>query len=115
MTHEQIKDALVDWFSKNPGPCLELPDGYFGGRPFDNSHKLTFVAARPHKLILELDEQVLLVFTDCKSSESGDSDFSISNFKQLTVDRQGYGDMKPHHHSYGSGTVRFRSLVLRNG
>ena len=114
MTHEEVKDALVSWFAGRPAPYMRLPDGYFGGRAGESCHKLTFVAARPHKLLVELDEQVLLVFTECHAAVSEEFEFSISDFRQLTVDGQEYVNMKPFQDTYGPGTVKFELAVRRN-
>ena len=73
------------------------------GRPGDNLYRVTFVAARPHKLLIELDEQVLAILTEpLLVSASGIA--VIIDYEQLTIDRQGYGDMTPHSDAFGRGS-----------
>jgi hypothetical protein len=72
------------------------------GRPGDNLYQVTFVVARPHKLLIEFDEQVLAVLTEPSLSRASDAEVVI-DYEQLTVDRQGYGDMVPHSDTYISG------------
>ena len=72
------------------------------GRPGDNLYQVTFVVARPHKLLIEFDDQVLVVLTEPRLSRGSDTEVVI-DYEQLTLDRQGYGDMVPHSDSYTSG------------
>jgi len=83
---------------------LKLPDGWFG-RPYDNWHKLTEFIQRPNKTILEIDEQLYLIFTgEIKEQDHGDK-IVISNFIKLVFDWQGYGDMNPNCKIYREGFV----------
>ena len=72
------------------------------GRPGDNLYQVTFVAARPHKLLIEFDEQVLAVLTEPRLTQESAVEVVIG-YEQLTIDRQGYGDMTPHSDSFRRG------------
>lgn len=72
------------------------------GRPSDNLYRVTFLVARPHKLLIEFDELVLMVLTEPRLSRGSDVE-AIIDYEQLTVDRQGYGDMTPHSAAFTSG------------
>jgi hypothetical protein len=72
------------------------------GRPRDNLYRVTFVAARPHKLLIECDEQVLAVLTEPRLARASDAEVVI-DYDQLTMDWQGYGDMTPHPDSFARG------------
>ena len=72
------------------------------GRPGDNLYRLTFIAARPHKLLIEFDEQVLAVLTEATLRRATDVEVVVS-YDQLTIDRQGYGDMTRHCESFAEG------------
>ena len=72
------------------------------GRLGDNLYQVTFVVARPHKLLIEFDEQVLAVLTEPRLSRASDIEVVI-DYEQLTMDRQGYGDMIPHSAAFTSG------------
>ena len=100
---------IEKWIKKNESFGLKLPDGWFG-RPYDNQHKITWMQERPNKLIIELDEQLFLIFTKPTVVEPSGKDLTISGFKQLSFDRQGYGDMKAHCNLFRSGVVTFVSL-----
>ena len=71
------------------------------GRPGDNLYRLTFVTQRPHKLLIELDEQVLLILTEPKVAAPG---MQVRlDFEQMTLDWQGYGDLTPHASIWSKG------------
>ncbi|MBW8183204.1 hypothetical protein [Shewanella nanhaiensis] len=95
---------IEHWNKSNEAFGLQLPDGWFG-RPGDNQHRLTYSLERENKLILELDNQLYLIFTKPLMIEKSGNDLVISNFKQLIFDYQGFGDMRSHNKPYGSGVV----------
>ncbi len=84
---------------------LLLPDGWFGGRPMENHHQLTFLAARPKRLLLELDEQLLLSFSGAPIVERTTSELAlrdgtptllIRDFRQCVFEYLEYGNDTPH-------------------
>lgn len=97
---------IQPWFNSAKLASLELPDGWFG-RPFDNLHTLTYFSIRPHKTIIELDNQLLLSFTDLASVIVNDKQLELSGFTQLVFDWQEYGNLKAHAQVYTEGLVRF--------
>jgi hypothetical protein len=72
------------------------------GRPGDNLYRLTFLTDRPHKLLIELDEQILLVLTEPKVTTVPGVQVRL-DFKQMTLDWQGYGDLTPHASIWSAG------------
>ena len=72
------------------------------GRPGDNLYRLTSIAVRAHKLLIEFDKQVLVVLTEATLRRASDVEVVVS-YDQLTIDRQGYGDMTPHCESFAEG------------
>jgi hypothetical protein len=103
-------NKFESWNKKNEVFGLQLPDGWFG-RPGDNQHRTTLILDRDNKLILELDNQLYLVFTKPLKIELSNNDLAISSFKQLVFDYQGYGDMKAHSKVYQSGEVTLVSCM----
>ncbi|HGY9594063.1 hypothetical protein [Vibrio campbellii] len=101
---------IESWIESNAVFGLKLPDGWFG-RPYDNQHRLTWIAERDNKLILEFDNQMYLTFTKPIQLKVSDSEFIVDDFQQLTFDWQGYGDVKAHSKVYKSGSVSLVSLV----
>jgi hypothetical protein len=74
--------TISRWFQEERGGSPELPDGWFG-RPMDNVHQLTFIVQRPRKLIMELDEQLYLIFTELGSIRIDGPEIVFSEFQQL--------------------------------
>lgn len=110
-----MEQSLRAWFDRVDQADLKLPDGYFGGRPGENLHELTFLAVRPRKLLIELDERLLLVFTGTPSVEERELDHGLelvlSGFAALTFDWQSYSDDEAAHASrYTDGQVTFGFL-----
>lgn len=95
---------------------LLLPDGWFGGRPMETHHQLTFVAARPKRLLIELDEQMLLSFAGQPIVEQTTSDLAladgtttlvISGYRHCVLEYLEYGNDTPHVLTYAEGRVCF--------
>ena len=91
---------------------LLLPDGWFGGRPMEGHHQLTFVAARPKRLLIELDEQLLLSFSGSPTVRrtrsrlalaDGTGTLVISGFRQCVLEYLEYVNDTPHMVSYQEG------------
>jgi len=101
---------MEKWFDKNDVFGLKLPDGWFG-RPCDNHYRLTLLEDRKHRLLIEVDDELFFLITKPVKCSYVDGNLVISNFKQVTFDRQGYGDMKPHCKVYGIGLLTF--VVLK--
>jgi len=97
-------NEFESWNKKNEVFGLQLPDGWFG-RPGDNQHRATYILDRDNKLILELDNQLYLVFTKPISIVKSGNDLVFSGFKQIVFDYQGYGNMKAYSKTYKSGAV----------
>src|SRR5579884_1914547 len=82
-----------------------LPDGELG-RPGDNLYRTTFIQDRPRKLLVELDDQLLLVITEPRLSEADQQGVTI-RFEQLTFDWQEYANYRPHATTYPPGELTF--------
>jgi hypothetical protein len=104
-------NEIVAWFARQKGAGVVLPDGWFG-RPYDNMHELTFLELRPHKLIIELDNQLLLTLTEPGRVTAADGELLLDGFAQCVFDWQEYGSLRPHATVYESGAVRFVSLTI---
>ncbi len=109
MAKKVLKRKVVSWWKRAKYFSVELPDGIFGGRPGENQHGITFIEELEHKFIVELDNKLLLVFTDLMSVTQQGDDLQFSDFGQLIFDRQEYGTMIPRVEVYNSGTVKFLS------
>lgn len=97
-----VEQIIRDFFASDRAILMQRPGGWFG-RPYDSQHELTFIAMRPHKLILELDGQAYLIFTEAKMVERRGGRLIVEEFDQLVLDRQGYVDMTAHVCVYDRG------------
>lgn len=109
----QVTTIISAWFERNPIPSLALPDGWFGGRYGEGAHRLTYLEQRPRKLLIELDEQLLLSFTEVPAVSSSGEELVLSEFQQLVFDWQEYVNLTPHADRYSRGEVRFEMRRIR--
>jgi hypothetical protein len=105
MSNLEFKTVILEWFQTVKACGLILPDGWFG-RPYDNLHRLTFIEARPHKLLLELDHQLWLILTDVSKVYTDNSELILEDFAQCVFDWQAYGSLSPQVKVYKSGVVK---------
>ena len=87
----------------------------------DSQRELTFVIERPARLIVELDERILMTFTgealevrpiDTKVLDSaGTPALEVSGFSQLVLDARLYGSDDVRARVYEQGPVLFVSEV----
>lgn len=104
-------DALIDikaWYDRVGVAGLKMPNGWFGC-PFDNLHGLTWCAATNHRVILELDHQLLLVMTDPGSVVTLDDELQVLRCAQVTLDWHEYENLRPHFSDHGPGDVHLFS------
>lgn len=81
----------------------------------ENQHDLTFIVERPGRLIMELDERMLLTFTCARLSvkqvttdvldPAGTPAVEIAEFQQLVVDARLYGTHGVEATTYDEGLV----------
>lgn len=112
------ESMVREWFCKYGGAGMILPSGWFGV-PFDNLHQLTFVATRPHNLLVELDEQILLILTGLRtvktvSLHSHRIDLVLSGFAELVLHRLAFGSLEPSTETFDQGELRFVARIATN-
>ena len=101
-----MKEEIIKFCGSMDCFGLILPSGWFG-RPYDNFHQLTWIEERKSKLIVEIDNQLYLIFTKPIQLEVINNNLVITGFEQLVFDYQGYGNMKPHCELFNYGEVEF--------
>jgi len=112
----RIQKSIVSWFSRVRVASMKLPSGWFG-RPRDAFHKLTHCATLHRKLIIELDEQLLLVLTDVENAtvsshpEQNEEWLTLSGFSNFVFDRLEYVSMAPRTEVFESGEVTFVHML----
>ena len=90
MRAQEVLDVVLDWYAVAEVASLQLPSGWFG-RPFDSRHRLTasFVAA--DRLVLVLDDRVLLCLAHPTTVQAVPESLRISGFPYGTLDHDDYG------------------------
>ncbi len=110
---------LSEFFQRGTSVGLLLPDGWYGGRPMENQYVLTMTLQRPSRLLVELDEHLLLTFTgeDLRVDEvvteelddRGTPAISVNSYRQAVVDARKYGSPETSVSVYRDGCVWFVS------
>jgi hypothetical protein len=111
--------VITSFFDRGVTVGLHLPDRWYGGRPMENQHELTLVQERPARLIVELDERILLTFTGEALSvravttdvldPAGTPAVAVEDFRQLVVDARLYGSDEVRAEVFRGGTTLFVS------
>jgi hypothetical protein len=104
-TDAMFAGIISGWFAATGGGIIELPTGQHG-EPLDAVYHLTGVIERPRKLILELDECLLLVFTELGTVRIEGPQLVFAGYRQLVVIWQTYGAPAPDASLYRDGEVR---------
>jgi hypothetical protein len=98
------------WFDtvgQADGPLL--PDGWFGGRPRENSYFLEDVQLLGDALVVQLSEETTLRFDGPGRVFVEDSDLVFDGFRRATIRWRDYGggrDLPYHERIYDVGQVR---------
>jgi hypothetical protein len=115
-----LERDIRNFFDKYRVADLLLPDGWFGGRPMEAHFRLTFVSARPKRLVLELDDHILLSISGPlaiqevslgETEDAGTPALRLSAFSQAVLDYVEFGGDKPSFATYGSGTIHLVAPV----
>lgn len=116
MVQLELERTITSFFVKAGGPALLLPDGWFGRRPMEGHHDLSFVSARPKRLLIELDNQLLLSIVGSPQIEetvtdlaltAGTSTLVIEGFSQAVFEYLEYVNETPQVTSYTEGRISF--------
>jgi hypothetical protein len=105
-TVETVFSVVRDWFAAVRLASLELPSGWFG-RPYDNLHRLTWLAHRGDKVIMELDDRLHLIITGPAEVDANADELRIVGFARATFDWQEYGSVpRSHAETFVDGQIR---------
>lgn len=108
MLYEQ---AIRQWFDKEGGGSLLLPDGWFG-RPHDNVHSLTSIDEAKDVLIIVLDQgRITLQFERPKMVRVDNHDLIFSEFDKFCFEWKGIGT-RGGTKNYHEGEVRLVAHAL---
>jgi len=100
------KELIQEWFRKQVGGGLVLPNGWFG-RPYDNIHQLSGLLEGDETLSLSLDEeQLTLSFEGALRVDATHEELVFEGFRSLRFDWREYGSNRPHTDCFDSGVVK---------
>ena len=102
--------TVRDWLDQVKQAGLELPRGWFG-RPYDNQHEHSWSAVTSSKILLELDQQILVIITEPGEVLITAGQLRIAGCRQVCLDWQEYGNMRAHVDDHGGGSVTFHGPV----
>lgn len=114
MNYRKLESTVQRFFDRAGVAGLLLPDGWFGGRPMEGHHSLSFVVARPKRLLIELDNQLLLSFSGTPritetvtelALAGGTVTLVVDSFRQLVFEYLEYVNETPHVVPYAEGRV----------
>jgi hypothetical protein len=114
MTTDIVKLVRI-WFEavgQASGPLL--PDGWFGGRPYDNLYFLEDVSLLNNVLQVKLSEETMLSFDGPGRVFVENSDLLFDGFRQMSIRWKHYGgdEDAPHYeHTYDQGQVRLAAPI----
>lgn len=103
---DEIKADVERWFAANGVAGLILPDGWFG-RPHDSQHRLTWLASRPQRLLVELDGRVILLFVAPGSVESTPRELVVDGASHVVVSWSASDSSTAQLKTYAGGAVHF--------
>lgn len=100
---------MVHWWFEQArqayGPIL--PDGWFGGRPYENAFALRDVSTAEQALVIHLSEDTMLTLEGPMQLEVDHSQLVFSKFQKASLSWRDYGGTQCHNLAYESGEIRF--------
>jgi hypothetical protein len=108
MTIEQVADLVRRWYEQAGqvnGPVL--PDGWFGGRPYDNMFVLENVHIVNDELVIQLSEETRISFLQPRRAFVENSELVFADFDHAQLRWRSYGGTEICHQDYDTGQVRF--------
>lgn len=98
---------VKNWFAQAEqasGPVL--PDGWFGGRPYENLFILEDVELLGDCFTIYLSEDTRLIFNKLRRCYVEESELVLENFEDVTLRWKEYGGTQYRERRYSSGQVR---------
>ena len=112
VTTTQIASLVRRWFDQAQqasGPIL--PDGWFGGRPYDNIFLLEDVEVVDDMLMIHLREDTTLSVARPRRGYVENSELVLEDFDHATLRWKHYGGSEYHEKHFDSGQVRLAPPV----
>ena len=112
----ELEHAVRTFFEEARVAGLLLPSGWFGGRAMENHHRLTSVVQEPMRLLIELDERLVLTFSGPVRVKTRNTVFALAGgtptlvvdgFEQCMFDWHEYDSDTPHADIFHDGCVCF--------
>jgi hypothetical protein len=107
MRADQMTSPIASWFAHVGGAGLKLPSGWFG-RPHDNFLHLSWVSAAANRLMLVLDDQLVLVVAHPTTLLARNNSLQIGGYRHAVWDWDEYGNGRSHIDCFDDqGTIEF--------
>ncbi|MDR2983037.1 MAG: hypothetical protein LBV12_12435 [Puniceicoccales bacterium] len=100
-----IIETVKEWFSRESGGSLSLPDGWFG-RPYDNRHSLTSFAQTSDGYELILDKTIKINFDDIKYALDNKNELCIGGYGICRFAWKEFDDGMPNFKIYNEGEIK---------
>lgn len=108
MTTAEMAELIRHWFEQAVQGCGPiLPDGWFGGRPYENQYLLKDVLPSNGNLIVSLSEDTSVALAQPKRIYVENSELVIEGFEQAVFRWKHYGGTEEHELRYTDGRIRF--------
>lgn len=107
MTITQMASLTRRWFDQAQqasGPIL--PDGWFGGRPYENIFLLEDVETQKDMLVVHLSEDTTLSIAHPRCGYVENSELVFEDYDHVTFRWKDYGGTEHHEKHFESGQVR---------
>jgi hypothetical protein len=107
MTTTQIASLVRSWFEQAQqasGPIL--PDGWFGGRPYDNIFLLEDIEVLDDVLVIHLSEETTLSIARPRRGYVQESQLVFEDYDYAVLRWKHYGGTEYHEKRFDSGQVR---------
>ncbi len=106
MSDEQPSSTVLDWFGRTGGGSLRLPNGWFG-RPYDNLHQLTSAQMVDDRLVIVLDDRMILIVTGPVTAHVEPASLRLVGFNQAVWEWTENGSATPHTETFDTGEIEF--------
>jgi len=108
MTTEEMAALVRLWFEQaSRGFGHLLPDGWFGGRPYENQYVLIGVQVSDDSFVVILSEGTKLVVKKPKQVYVENSQLVIEGYEEATLRWKHYGGTDERELRYSDGQIRF--------
>ena len=108
MTTAQIAKIIESWFAHAKvgyGPLL--PDGWFGGRPYESGFALKDMQVVGTDIVLEMSEDATLTLSEPQCAVIQDDALMVDGYRSAVLRWRRYGSDSYGERRYHAGQIKF--------